>query len=112
MSTCKGTYRDEWVPSDVGVLVLVGGGADPLVTHVRSSACDHQHLPHYMSQCGEFEPVRSGFEPPPEPPRGHRLPMMPFDWDPIFDRLAIGESIYSILKDYASRPLSTEPVLD
>jgi hypothetical protein len=97
MSTCRGTYRDDHVPSDVGVLACVQFAC---CSHAPTERCaEYGDQPHFFDQCGEFEPPRPGFEPPPEPKaRAGRAPWI-YDWDMVYVRLARGESVYTILQE-------------
>lgn len=96
MSTCRGTYRDEHVPADVGVLATVHLA---YCSHAPSDRCAIGEAPHYFDQCGEFDPIRPGFEPPPELPIRAGRPPLIYDWDTIFGRLERGESMYAILAE-------------
>jgi hypothetical protein len=69
--------------------------ADPIVSHVSSIYCPHV-TPHAMSACGEFLPIREGFEPPREPPAGKRLRQV-HRWSRVFRMLEGGEKMFDLL---------------
>lgn len=100
MSTCRGTWRDGHVPADVGVLASVHLA---YCSHAPSDRCGViGGQPHYFDDCGEFEPPRPGFEPPPEPPVRDGRAAWIYDWDGVFARLDAGESMCTILREHLS----------
>lgn len=102
MSTCSGTWRDDHVPSDVGVLITVGGATTYVDHRGPTDRCPHAS-PHEMVQCLEFEPVRSGFEPPSDPPRGSRLHQITDRlWDHIFNEMDRGVSFLTLLHEHTT----------
>lgn len=99
MSTIRGCWRDSQVSSGVGVLATTNGVF--FLMHVSSDRCTNAE-PHHADACGEFEPVRPGFQADVDGP--DRPIRWIYDWDDVFKRLDRGESMWSILADYAIRP--------
>ena len=91
MSTCRGCWGDE-LGTVPGVVLTSVIGDDPLVAHQPSGAVTQRcqiGQPHRMSECGEFDPVRPGFESAPSLPRGPFLRQMSTgDWDRYFALLS------------------------
>jgi len=100
MSTCSGCWRDQSVPGGVGVLATSGG--EFFVVHDRPTELCPTQEPHHADACGEFLPVRPGFEPDKDGLRRSTL-WMPYNWEPVFDALDCGKSMFAILEERCAR---------
>ena len=86
MSTCRGTWIDEWVPATDETVLMLAHSRVSMVMHASHPTCLWTQ-PHLIEDCGRFLPVRWGFEPDPDPPPGPELKLIhTLGWEKFFGR--------------------------